>query len=305
MGRGADDAFIIHANLDCEARWSGLALPPAVARRISLYGALLAVFAPEDSDVEIWTPAAIEPDRWLGRPATFRVGAPAHADLVWASTGARAANDRRLAQSTIALPGARVIASVDELDLAGPWVAKVPWTAAGRDRCRGNGAPTAEQRTRLSRLLAATGALVVEPWCDRICDVGRCAVVDAQGHVTAEAPHGLVVDAHGGFVGIELDATLLPEQHLALDHAIAAAGAAIARAGHVGPFAIDGFAYRVGGARRFHPLCEINARLTFGHVAHAYRARHGITRLGLAGAAPPGATLLIAPGSDKVTAWIA
>jgi hypothetical protein len=197
-----------------------------------------------------------------------------------------------------------VITRIDELELAGEWIAKLPWTAAGRDRCRGRGAPTPDQRTRLERLLAVCGALVVEPWCERIVDVGVCARVDAHGVVTARPPHGLLTDPRGGFLGIDLaGAQLEPAEHAQLATMVAAAGAAIAGTGYVGRFAIDAFAYRVDGERRFHPLCEINARTTFGWVAWAFAARAQTTRLGF-GEPPAGARVLIAPGSDRVTAWI-
>jgi hypothetical protein len=294
----------IHANLDCEARWSGLAPSRAVLERISLYGALLGALV--EGTVEIWTPAAIDPARWLGEPMTFRVGTPPRADLVWANPAAKPANDRRLAHAVAALPGAKTITRVDELDLPGRWVAKVPWTAAGRDRCLGEGPPTPEQRTRLARLLAATGALVVEPWCDRVLDVGACASVDAAGLVTHHPPHGLLVDARGGFTGISVAPPALEPDELALlAERVAAAGAAIASTGYAGPFAVDAFAYRDGDARRFHAPVEINARYTFGWVARALAARHGSTTLGLAGPPPPGARVLIAPGADGVTAWCA
>jgi hypothetical protein len=179
-------AFVVHANLDCEAVWGGAPLPPKVARRVSYYAALLAALAPEGAEVEVWAPAAVEPARLLAPPPwrapVMRVGAPPRADARWADPGARAANDRRLARAVAeahgaALPGPKVIAAAGEIELPGPGVCKAPWTAAGRDRCRGAGAPTAEQRTRIERLLARCDALVLEPWCDRIVDVGVCTRV--------------------------------------------------------------------------------------------------------------------------------
>ena len=78
---------------------------------------------------------------------------------------------------------------------------------------------------------------------------------------------------------------------------------ALRGAGYHGPFAIDAFAYRDGAARRFHPVCEINARYSFGWIAHALAARLGTTKLGF-GRAPDGARLLLdAPGG--VTVWSA
>jgi len=313
--------FVIHANLDCEARWAGGALPGRVASRVSHYAALLAALAPGDRDVEIWAPAAIDPARLIAHarwtPPRMRVGAPPRADLAWARDDAKAANDRRLALEVartlgVALPGARVVDTLDELDaairaLAGSprWVAKAPWTTAGRDRCHGEGAPTEEQRTRIARLLERFGALIIEPWLERVSDVGVCATVDARGDVVAEPAHGLVTDARGTFLGIELaPPALADEEHAQLARAVRAVGAALARLRYAGPFAIDAFVYTADGERRLHPLCEINARYTFGWIARALHQRLGATRLGFS-APPPGATVLIAPAGDRVTAWVA
>jgi hypothetical protein len=302
-------SFIVHANLDCEARWAATTLPLRVQQRISLLGALVGVLAPDRQDVEVWVPAAVDAER-IALPVTMRVGTPARADLVWADPLAKTVNDRRLvlelaARHGVGLPGARVITRVDEIDLPGPWVAKAPWTAAGRDRCHGEGPPSTEQRARLGRLLIMFGALVLEPWCERIVDAGVCATVGADGLVTAHPPHGLLVDARGGFVGIDLASPALEaSERDQLAVTVAAAGALLADHGYVGAFAIDAFAYRDGGARKFQPLCEINARFTFGWIARALQQRRGTTKLGFA-EAPAGATTLIAPGDDRITAWIA
>lgn len=307
--------FVIHANLDCEATWAGVPLPREVARRISLLGALTAVLAPTGAEVEVWTPAEVDPARlravpgWT--PPALRTGTPPRADLAWADPAARPANDRRLAVTVAAalgvgLPGARVIAAVDELlAIEGPWVAKAPWTSAGRDRCHGEGPPTDEQRRRLARLLERFGALVVEPWLDRVLDVGVCATVGADRRVTVELPHGLAVSPRGQFLAIELPPpALLAAEASQLAATVAGVGAALAARGFVGPFAIDAFAYQVAGERRFHPLCEINARYSFGWIARALARRLGTSRLGF-GEPPPGATVLIEPAADRVTAWCA
>jgi hypothetical protein len=305
--------FIVHANLDCEARWAGVTLPLKVQQRISLLGALVAALAPADRDVEVWVPAAIDGTRIVGtpRPSAMRVGVPPRSDLAWADPHAKPVNDRRLALELardlgVALPGAKVIASVDDIDLAGPWVTKAPWTAAGRDRCHGDGPPTTEQRTRIGRLLETFGSLVLEPWCDRIVDTGVCATVAPDGLVNAHPPHALLIDSRGGFLGIDLAPPALePHERDQLATLVAAAGALLCDRGYAGPFAVDAFAYRDrDGARRFQPLCEINARFSFGWIARALQLRAGTTQLGF-GDPPAGATTMIARGDDRVTAWIA
>lgn len=311
------EPFVIHANLDIEATWVRMNLPTKIRERISLYASLLAALAPPENTapVEVYAPAPIDPRRLLTTtgwtPPTMKVGKPRYAQLAWASPDARAVNDRAFALSIAttegaALPGARVIDSVEALaEIRGAWVCKAPWTTAGRDRCHGEGPPTAELRTRLERLLAQFGSLMLEPWCERICDAGIVGFAFAEG-VFVAAPHGLVTDARGTFLGIDLATTgLVPGEAEYLVEIAHAVTRALGDAAYTGPFSVDAFVYRgPAGERVLHPLCEINARFTFGHVAHALGTRLGITRLGFS-AAPDGATVLIAPAGDGVTAWVA
>lgn len=309
---------MIHANLDVEASWVRMTLPTKIRERISLYGALLSALAPPEvtGAVEVYAPAPVDPTRLLPAtgwaPPTMRVGKPRYAQLTWASADARAVNDRAFALAIatgegVALPGARVIDSVGALaEVQGPWVCKAPWTTAGRDRCHGDGPPTEEQRTRLERLLAQFGALMFEPWCDRICDAGIVGFAFAEGSFVA-APHGLITDARGTFLGIDLATTgLLSGEADYLTQIAHAVTRALGDAAYTGPFSVDAFVYRgPDGERLLHPLCEINARFTFGHVAHALGTRLGITRLGFTATSPDHATVLIAPADDGVTAWVA
>jgi len=296
--------FVVDANLDCEARWSGLALGGAVLTRISLYGLLLTALAPHGERLEVWTPAAVDRVRWRGGGMiSFKTGSPSRADLRWADPETKVANDRRLVHTVESLAGSFVIEKLGEHAWPASWVAKAVWSAAGRDRCRGNGEPTTEQQTRLSRLLAC-GALVVEPWCDRILDAGVCATVDATGAVTAEAPHGLVVDARGGFLGIDLAVPALElAERVQLIDAVERAGKMLHGAGYAGPFAVDAFVHRTPEGRALH-VCEINARYTFGWIARAFSRRTGSTKLGFS-SPPERATTLIENREDHITAWIA
>jgi hypothetical protein len=324
-------------NLDCEARWAGAALPGAVQRRISLYATLLAAVAPDGDRPEIWVPAEVdrarlvEHPRWT--PPVVRAPAPADPppgafDLAWADPAAAAANDRSrtlaiAGELGVALPGARTVASLAELDahisahapgFAGrPWICKARWTAAGRDRARGTGdALTGELRIRIARMLERFGPLVFEPWLDRVVDLGVCGEVTADGEVRLLEPHRIATDPRGGFLGIELSPRLDPGVAEPLCAVARAAAARLAaQTGYRGRFAIDAFVYRdPRGSRRpagtdaLHPLCEINARHSFGWIAHALARRLGTRRLGF-DAPPPGATVLIAPGPDRVTAWCA
>lgn len=316
-------------NLDCEARWAGVRLPDAVSRRISLYAALFAACAPGETSADpphqLWAPSVVDPARLIAHagwsPPVMRTGAPpADAPLWWATPAARAANDRSgtlaiAAALGVALPGAQVVGSLDELDgwIAGragqPWVCKARWTAAGRDRAHGAGPAAGQLRARIARLFARMGPLVAEPWLDRIADYGVCGTVAPDGAVHVELPHRLVSDPRGGFLGIELAPAIDSGIAEALTRTAGAAAAQVAaRTGYRGPFAIDAFVYRDprrdSSAHHLHPLCEINARHSFGWIAHALAGRLGIRRLGF-DAPPADATVLIAPGTDRVSAWCA
>jgi len=309
--------MIVWANLDCETRWGGRALPAHVARRVSAASSLLAALAPEGEPVEIYAPAVIDPERVMLPNVTMRVGNPARWDLAWADPNAKAANDRRVAlaltqQLGVTLRGARVISSLAELDAhlvaigATRWVCKAPWTAAGRDRAHGEGTTvTGELRVYVGRLIERFGAVMFEPWLDRVLDVGVCAQIQPDGHVIAQPPHTLLSDPRGAFLGIDLaEPELHADDRELLDESIDAAGAALYRLGYTGPFTADAFVYRDGDARVLHPLCELNARHTFGHVARALAARLGTRVLGF-GTPPPGAHVLVAAsGDDPVTAWV-
>ena len=322
--------MIIWANLDCEARWSGQTLPRHVAKRISAASALLAALAPTSEPAEIYAPAAIDPDRIKLPNVTLHAGDPTTWDLAWANPTAKAANDRRLAlalteQLGVALRGARVITSLAELDAhlatthTARWVCKAPWTAAGRDRAHGEGdtlgpemkmagltpARGTELRVYVGRLLDRFGAVVFEPWLERVLDLGVCAQLAPDGRITAQAPHTLLSDPRGGFLGIDLaEPTLRDSDRVLLARTVAAAGNALHALDYVGPFTVDAFVYRSGDAQVLHPLCELNARYTFGHVARALAARFGTRVLGF-GAAPTGARILVAPSeADPISAWV-
>ncbi|HEY0250083.1 MAG TPA: hypothetical protein VGC41_01100 [Kofleriaceae bacterium] len=307
--------FVIDANLDQETRWLGSPLKKPARQRASFASLLLPVLAPEVPvlhTLEPFDPGSTD----LLCPAELRTGTPVHADLRWANPEARAVNDRRFALSLatelgLALPGMTTIRSLDELDhlLAnrrtgpgGKWVAKAPWSAAGRSRIFGrDNAIGPDDRIALPRLLALAGELVFEPWLDRIFDVAVCGTVGDV--IDLLPPHGLASGPTGSFHGISLDHPPLDRPELdQLRFAAERAGHALHAAGYRGPFGIDAFVYREGNGRRLHPLCEINARHTFGHVAHAFGRRYGITRLGFDPAMPDGARSLVSV-NGRVVAW--
>ena len=328
--------MIVAANLDCEAVWAGAPLPAAVAARLALLATTMRVFAEEGDDLWVHAPvaAACIPDEPRPRLISGALPAGALVRRAWAADPrfapadaaaiARRVNDRRFAAALarelgVALPGATIVESVDALaaHLAaggadaspdGSWVAKSLWSAAGRDRVRRRGAALDEAtRTRLARLLAVHGALAFEPWMPRLVDVGQGGDVAADGTVTLRPPHRGLVDAGGVVRGIALDggAALEPAERDQLAAAARAAGQALAAASYAGPFVVDGFVHGDAGRRALHPMCELNARLTFGLVARAWADRLGAPiTLGLGGPRPGGARPLVLDDTGAPAAWI-
>lgn len=203
-----------------------------------------------------------------------------------------------------ALPGARMVESMAELDRILPsapstWVVKAPLSAAGRSRYierKGPLLPDPKSRRTVERLFELHGPLLFEPWMDRTADFG-CSALLTEAKLRVVGFHRQAVDIKGQFAGIELPVEMPDWMEV-----VEGVARALRRAGYVGPFGIDGWDYRKDGRVVFHPLGEINARMTFGLVARALAERLGIERMRLGfGPEPPDGSipLLIGPA-----AWI-
>lgn len=245
-------------------------------------------------------------ERWRrgGREAPER-DLPGLAGELWAlppaaPEAAARANDRSFALDLArregwVLPGACLVGSMEELERRvrlleqerpagsdGGWVAKAPFAAAGRHRLIARAAKDLsrhEVRRRGARLLQRFGRLILEPWLPRITDFGCTALVEPGG-VRAILHHRLEVDESGGFRGVEIGArgeappSMSEAERVAAERAARVVGGALIDLGYRGPFGIDSFRWRAAdGEVRFHPLCEINARMTFGLVARVLAER--------------------------------
>jgi hypothetical protein len=252
---------------------------------------------------------------------------PVHGTKAWGATArlpesgevavARACNDRRLAAVFGDHDDAVVVETIEALEAmlpaicgasaTGAWVAKATICAAGRDRVRRRGEMLDDAtRVRLQRLMARGGALVVEPWRERVLDLGQPGVVGDDGAITLAAPHRLHVEPGGGFAGITIGPDPEVAAHAdALALAAHAVGDALAARGYRGPFVVDAFVHLDRGSHRLRAVVEINARLTFGWIARAWADHLGDGTLMLGRGAPPAdATALLLPGADDDTsAW--
>jgi hypothetical protein len=235
-----------------------------------------------------------------------------------------------------ALPGARMVETLADLEslLAGSeaprsWVVKAPLSAAGRDRHIGRdgmglGDPAA--RRGVEGLFRRFGPLLFEPWMERTDDFGCTAILLPDGGLRVTGFHRQLVDRRGQFVGIELGACfkslgfagLTEEERSRMETAISGVASALREVGYRGPFGIDAWRYlEPDGSPVFHPIGEINARMTFGLVARALvdrlREPLGLTgsvrlRFGREVPSAPGVVPLLLPGGEvgqpPLAAWI-
>jgi hypothetical protein len=343
------DAEVTWARMDAAARRARgekapspddprFALPEPVMRKISAAATLLRVFAQCDDDV-LWTPRPVDPSRmarveWLPTPRLESGPVPETADVWWGEPTEVAArvNHRAFAfdvnwREFKTLPGSALVRTVEELvDAAGTfahehlilrssgaWVAKAPYSAAGRLRVRGRGGEVDEAaRVQAQRLLDLQGVLVFEPWVDRILDFGAASRV-GDGPMGSPVLHRLEVDGAGRFAGIAHPADGLDAQAgTAVGYATRVASTALREAGYAGPFGIDGYLF---GQGYIHCVSEINARWTFGMVAREAmdlcRGHLGVDdderlrlRFGRGAAAPDSIPLLLPGDGDDTSAWL-
>jgi hypothetical protein len=174
------------------------------------------------------------------------------------------------------LPGARLVASVDEaiatLGDAPPegsaWLAKREHGFAGRGRrVFPPGGVDDAGRAWIAASLRAASTLAIEPLVARLADFGLHGVTDRAGAIVLGEPTAQDCDERGAWRGSRRarPAELEAGEARALVRAAEDAGRALVEAGYAGPFGVDAFAWRDrGGARRFLARCEVNARYSMG-----------------------------------------
>lgn len=188
----------------------------------------------------------------------------------------RQVNDRRFSLGLGAtLPGQRVVTTIEEVVEAlaqpsprGNWLLRRPhgFAGKGRRRVRPDEVMT-DARTWIESSLRYSGALVVEPWVERLADFGLHGHVSAKGVVVLGEPTLQTMTEDGAWV----ETRRVRKNELGRDEAYSlattakAVGDALTRAGYFGPFGIDAFRWRDElGKTHWNPRCEINARYSMG-----------------------------------------
>lgn len=205
----------------------------------------------------------------LGRAGATRLPVPDFDVL-------RRVNDRRFSLDLGAtLPGQRSVTTLEEVveALAAPsprgnWLLRRPHGYAGRGRRRVRPDEVlGEARTWIDASLRYSGALVVEPWVERVADFGLHGHVSATGIVVLGEPTCQQMTEDGAWIETRRvrHGELGREEAYSLLMAAKSSADALARAGYFGAFGIDAFRWRdEHGKLQWNPRCEINARYSMG-----------------------------------------
>ncbi len=156
----------------------------------------------------------------------------------------------------------------------GDWVVKAPLSSAGRDRCVvRQGEATSHLMRRVDRLIDHSGGALFEPWLPRYEDLGGCGLV-AEHQVVELGIHRQRIGQGGRFQGVTIEPggpRLAGDFAAVMRTVMRQVGEQLRLDGYRGPFSVDSFLYRDSAGRsRLHPLCEINARMSFGLLARLF-----------------------------------
>lgn len=197
----------------------------------------------------------------------------------------------------------------------GRWIVKTQYSAAGRERWTGT-EPTLSPEVNTA--LETEGAVIVEPWVERIADFGLCGTTDDS---VPYPVHELVNDGDGRFRGVRLRlgsasvATLHRDESDSLAATFARVRDRLRADGYRGPFGIDAFRYRGrDGAERFRTLVEVNPRHSMGSLARRWVDALAADELrgwdavemviSRKRSAPNGAVVVVSPAaSDPTSVW--
>ncbi len=201
---------------------------------------------------------------------------------------------------------ARTEAELEALGAPG-MVLKAPYSTAGRGLKRWE---RPDRPGWARRVLAEQGALVVEPWEERVVDLSVQFTVG--GTLKIQPWSRFLVDAQGRYRGAcvgrqleGLDRDVLrwirsTDPQAELERVIRPLAAAMAERGFSGFAGIDAYVARTPGGYRLRRLVELNPRVTMGRIAAAVGRRVRRERFGLMRVVTAGQ--LAAEGTDPV-AW--
>lgn len=152
---------------------------------------------------------------------------------------------------------------------AGGWLLKRPLGYAGRGRLhlRARGELDDPRHAGWIANSFADDGLLVEPYVDRVADLGLHGWISPNGALTLGALTAQVCDARGAWVTTARAAqnTLGDKDMDLLNESVEGTAAALWAAGYHGPFGVDAYVWRdERGGARLQPRSEVNARYSMG-----------------------------------------
>lgn len=175
----------------------------------------------------------------------------------------------------VSLPGAATASTLAELSAAvaracpranDKWVVKSPYGFAARDRVLGRG-PVLEGPPAVwcVRRLRRGETLIFQPWLEVVREYGVVIEISPEGSLTIQGVSDLQTNGAGTGTGYLLGRAPARGRFAELEHVARVVGGRLFAAGYHGPAGIDALEHAGG----LHPLLEVNARHTMGHVALA------------------------------------
>lgn len=181
-----------------------------------------------------------------------------------------------------------ILAEIDRHLAGGQALLKAPFACAGRGHLRMNAASDpVKTRGWIANTLASHGAVMVEPWLERVMDFSALYEMKPGGSVTLVGLTRMENDAAGRFTGIRVSpkwGTLLdPQIAVFLFREAGAMGIYQEQIpvllknllpGHVGPLCVDAMVHRrADGSLALKRVVEMNVRLTMGRIAWEWMKR--------------------------------
>ena len=198
----------------------------------------------------------------------------------------RAANSRRYSAEWetrlgTALPGAGPCTSLADVAArlapfsSRRWVLKSEFSHAARERILGDGSSLSpEAAAWTTKRLARDRAVFLEPWVDRVAEVGVQWTLHAArpDEPTLEGVTELLTRPDGRYLGSRFASSVPREawmeeavsqtRHLAID---------LGRRGYFGPLGVDAMLYRDDGRLHVRPIQDVNVRWTMGRLSLGWR----------------------------------
>ena len=164
-------------------------------------------------------------------------------------------------------------------------VVKAPWSCSGRGVRYFDGDLDRQDRGFVTNIIRQQGAIIVEPWYEKVVDFAMEFTADGQGKVIFEGL-SLFETSNGAYTGNLLlseeeklhllSSYIASEKLFVVKEQLLQLLACETSQVYPGPLGVDMMVVRTDRGNLLHPCVEINLRRTMGHVALnvAQRTRH-------------------------------